>query len=103
CDEQVGLRRTQDFDRSLTRGNGDGAGADRAGATDVVRRIANHDDFAVGSSIEVLEAGGQGGSGDIVAVGVFVAKTAEGEPIPQAVVSELVAGRLVDVAGEQAQ
>ena len=41
-----------------------------------------------------LRAGGECRGGDVVAVGVLVAKAAEGEPVPEFVVTQLVLGRL---------
>jgi hypothetical protein len=97
----------------VTSGNGDAKSANRAAACDIVLRVADDDDSAIGPFAiagepicapgNMIMGGSQGGGGDVVAVQMIVAIAAEEEPVPEVVVDQLSFCSFSDIAGKEAK
>src|SRR5690349_4394514 len=85
-------------------GDGDDAGTDRPRTTDVEGRVADDPDFALGQmQTAMLASGGEGFAGDVVALVMGVAKTAEVKMLGEGVVRKFLPRSFADVAGEEAE
>src|SRR5438552_8612839 len=83
-------------------GDGSDARPDGAGTLYVERRIANYPDaLEMDVAVDVALHFRERFAGDVVALELLVAEAAEREMLVQAVVAELQAGAVADVAGEK--